>query len=91
MIKNARLSGVGRRVLVSRRYLRPVPVTTDARHWPKAFVWKGYTYWAEVIARRSLSDEWWDAERHSDRQYFRVQTKDFQTFGQYTDQANVGI
>jgi hypothetical protein len=76
---------------MAHRYLRPVRVMTDELHQPKSFEWRGATYRVEVIGMWHLATRWWDSETHTDRQYFRVQTKDFQTFDLYTDRAKDGI
>ncbi|MGZ3663282.1 MAG: DUF6504 family protein [Ktedonobacterales bacterium] len=39
------------------------------------------------MAHWHLADKWWDAERQSDRQYYRVMTRDLRVFEVYHEQA----
>jgi hypothetical protein len=62
-------------------------VWTDANGQPKRFVWREVTYSGCVLSWRKLSDKWWDADRYSDRTYFRIETRDHQTFKLHRDAA----
>lgn len=43
---------------------------------PRRLTWRGVAYAVRVIGRWHLRDRWWDAERQSDRAYFRLLTRD---------------
>ncbi len=76
---------MGRRIGLS------VKVKTDAAGLPVRFTWRGHTYHVEVIGHWHLSDRWWDRERQSDRQYYRVQCADLQTFDLYQETTSAGL
>jgi hypothetical protein len=59
---------------MSRRYKESISVTLDHGQ-PVAFTWRGRTYHVQVLANWKLQDRWWDPERHADRTYWRVMTK----------------
>jgi len=76
---------------MSRQILRPVKVWTDANGRPQRFVWRETTYSGRVLSWWKLSDKWWDADRYSDRTYFRLETTDHQIFELYQDAAKDGL
>jgi hypothetical protein len=76
---------------MSRQILRPVKVWTDERGWPKRFVWREVTYSGRILSWWKLSDKWWDAEKYSDRTYYRVETAEHQIFELYRDAAKDGL
>jgi hypothetical protein len=57
---------------MSRRFGLAVPVETDVAGLPIALTWRDHTYHVTVIGHWRLRDHWWDAEKHSDRLYYRV-------------------
>ncbi len=76
---------------MSRQILRPVRVWTDANGRPKRFIWRETTYSGRVLSWWKLSDKWWDADRYSDRTYYRLETQDHQIFELYRDAAKDGL
>ncbi|MGZ6389088.1 MAG: DUF6504 family protein [Ktedonobacterales bacterium] len=72
---------------MSRRYGEPISVVVGRAGQPQRFTWRRITYIVEVIAHWHLADKWWDAERQSDRQYYRVMTRDLRVFEVYHEQA----
>ena len=76
---------------MSRQILRPVKVWTDAKGQPTRFVWRDVTYQGKVRSMWKLSDKWWDADRYSDRTYYRLETADHQVFDLYRDAAKDGL
>jgi uncharacterized protein DUF6504 len=76
---------------VSRQVLRPTRVWTDDRGQPTRFVWRDVTYHGQVRSMWKLSDKWWDADRYSDRTYYRLETADHQVFDLYRDAAKDGL
>jgi hypothetical protein len=72
---------------MSQRYGEPIGVEVDQTGQPRRFTWRRITYPVTVIARWHLADKWWDGEGHSDRQYYRVMTRDLRVFELYREQA----
>lgn len=72
---------------MSRRYGEPISVAVDQAGQPKRFTWRHVTYTVTVIGHWHLGDKWWDDERHSDRQYYRLMTKDLRVFEIYQETA----
>jgi hypothetical protein len=67
-----------------RRYRDPITVSL-ADGLPAAFTWRGVRYVVAVIGTWQLAARWWDAERATERTYFRVQARDLQVFEIYHD------
>jgi hypothetical protein len=74
---------------MSRQILQPIRVWTDAVGKPVR--WREATYTRRVLSWWKLSDKWWDADRYSDRTYYRIETKDHQIFELYRDAARDGL
>lgn len=72
---------------MSRRYAECISVAVDQAGQPKRFTWCRHTYRVEVIGHWYLSDKWWDTEGHSDRQYYRLMTRDLKIFEIFVEQA----
>lgn len=72
---------------MSRRYGEAINVVADSTGQPQRFTWRSITYPVEIIAHWHLADKWWDAERQSDRQYYRVMTPDLRIFEIYHETA----
>ena len=72
---------------MSRQILQPIRVWTDAVGKPVRWTWRDATYTGHVLSWWKLSDKWWDADRYSDRTYYRMETRDHQIFELYRDAA----
>jgi Family of unknown function (DUF6504) len=70
---------------VSRRHSEPIGVTVDQAGQPRCFTWRRRTYSVEIIGCWHLADKWWDADERSDRQYYRLMTKDLRIFVLYKE------
>jgi hypothetical protein len=69
---------------MSRRYKEPISVTLNYGK-PVTFTWRGRTYRVQVLACWKLQDRWWDAERHADRTYWRVMTRQLGIYELYEE------